>query len=284
MRYSDLKEDRVLNFGGLFADVTPPAGIPGKTKSDGFSPRLIASFKANDNVTLNAQYAKGFRLGGINDPINIPLCSADDRAVFGSQGTWDDETNTNYELGAKIRTADRRVTFNVSAFLSMIKDLQATTTAGTCSSRIVFNVPSARSQGLEAEFFARPNAHWDFGVAMTLIEGQLTSAVTSTDSGGNTVVVGGLADGAQMPTASRFQGVASVGFTTPVMGGSNNLFANLTWQLVGSSYSQFENEVANFGMIGGAGARIITIAPTTLPSFPFEAQLPQYDIASFRIG
>ncbi len=63
----------------------------------------------------------------------------------------------NYELGARMQFAERRVTLNIAAFYSDIKDLQATTTAGTCSSRIVFNVPKSRSQGVELELFARPN-------------------------------------------------------------------------------------------------------------------------------
>ena len=197
LRYYNFKEDRVLNFGGLFSDPTPPAGVPGKTDSNGVSPRFIASFKPNDNVQLNAQVSKGFRLGGINDPINVPLCSADDLKVFGNQGTWKDEKNTNYEIGAKMRSADRRYSLNVSAFISKIKDLQATTTAGTCSSRIVFNVPDARSQGLEAEFFARPDEHWDFGVSATFIDASLKSSVTSTNASGASVVVGGLAEGNQ---------------------------------------------------------------------------------------
>ena len=284
VRYYDFKEDRVLNFGGLFSDPTPPGGVPGKTKSDGVSPRFIASFKATDNVTLNAQVSKGFRLGGINDPINLPLCSADDRAVFGNQQSWKDETNKNYEVGLKMRTSDRRYTFNISAFISDITNLQATTTAGTCSSRIVFNVPDARSQGWEAEFYGRPNANWDFGLSMTVVDAKLLSGVTSTDSAGNTVVVGGLADGARLPTAGKLQTVASVGYTMPIMSGSNNLFANLTWQHNGSSFSQFENEVANFGQVGGAGARLITLAPTTINSFSFDAELPAYDITNFRIG
>ena len=33
----------------------------------------------------------------------------------------------------------------------------------------------------------------------------------------------------------------------PVMGGDKDMFANLTWQFVGSSFSQFENEVPGFG-------------------------------------
>ena len=214
----------------------------------------------------------------------MPLCSADDLLVFGNQGEWKDEKNTNFEIGAKMRSSDRRYTFNVSAFLSDIRDLQATTTAGTCSSRIIFNVPKARSQGVEAEFYARPDEHWDFGLSVTALDAKLRGSVTSTDSGGNTIVVGGLADGARLPTAGKLQAVASVGYTMPVMGGSKDMFANLTWQHNGSSFSQFENEVANFGLIGGGGARIITLAPTSITSFAFDAELPAYDIANFRVG
>ena len=50
--------------------------IGDKTKSNGFSPRGIVSWEPNRNLSVNVQVAKGFRLGGINDPLNIPLCSA----------------------------------------------------------------------------------------------------------------------------------------------------------------------------------------------------------------
>jgi iron complex outermembrane receptor protein len=292
VRYYDFKEDRTLIFAGVFSDptnrTTYPNGIPGTTDSNGYSPRYIVSFKPNDNWQLNAQVSKGFRLGGINDPINVPLCSADDLLVFGNQGTWKDERNTNYEIGAKMRTSDRRYSLNVATFYSEIKDLQATTTAGTCSSRIVFNVPKAHSQGLEAELYGRPTEHWDFGISVSIIDASLNSSVTSTNASGATVIVGGLADGNQLPTASKFQSVASLGYTTPVMGGSKDLFANLTWQHTGSSYSQFENEVAGFGQVGGAaGARLISLpgaTGTAVTGVSFDAQLPGYDLLNFRTG
>jgi iron complex outermembrane receptor protein len=285
-RYYKFDEDRVLNFGGFFSDPTPPGGVPGSTTSDGVSPRVILTYRPNNDLQFNLQASRGFRLGGINDPINLPLCSADDAAVFGNQKTWNDEENTNYELGAKMLLMDRRVTLNVAAFYSDIKDLQATTTAGTCSSRIVFNVPKARSEGVEAELFARPTANWDFGVSATWVTAELRSSVTSTDSLGQTVVVGGLASGNRLPTGPEFQGVASVGYTHPIGGGSNEMFANITYQHVGSSFSQFENEVANFGSIGTGlpgAARLISIAPSTA-TFDFAAELPSYDIANFRVG
>ena len=49
-----------------------------------------------------------------------------------------------------------------------ISDLQATVTAGSCSSRVIFNVPKSRSQGVEAEFAAAPNDNFDFAISAQL--------------------------------------------------------------------------------------------------------------------
>ncbi len=276
LRYYNFEEDRVLNFGGYFAEPTPPGGVPGKVDSDGVSPRVILTYSPTDDLRFNAQFSRGFRLGGINDPINIPLCSPQDIAIFGGQANWRDETAKNYELGAKMQFAERRVTLNVSAFYTDIKDLQATTTAGTCSSRIVFNVPKSRSQGIELELFARPSSTWDFGLSATYQDAELRSSVVSV-TGSTTTVVGGLEEGNRLPTAAKFQGVASVGFTQPI-GGSRDLFANLTVQHVGKSFSQFENETANFGLIAANGpagsARLIEYGAPSTTSIPFDAELP----------
>ena len=288
LRYYKFSEDRILNFNGVFAAATPAGGVPGSTDSNGTSPRLILSYKATDDVTFNAQAARGFRLGGINDPINLPLCSPTDKLVFGNQANWTDEKTWNYEVGAKTQWMDRRITLNISAFYADIKNLQATTTAGTCSSRIVFNVPTARSEGIEAELFARPNANWDFGLSATVIDAKLTSSVVSTLPGGGLVVVGGLADGNRLPTAPKTQAVGSVGYTLP-MPGSADLFANFTIQYVGSSFSQFENEEPGFGQIGGTGdpnaARLIAYGgPLTVSQINFNSQLPSYTLANLRFG
>jgi len=296
LRYYKFSEDRILNFNGVFAAATPAGGVPGSTDSNGTSPRLILSYKATDDVTFNAQAARGFRLGGINDPINKPLCSATDLLVFGNQQNWQDEKTWNYEVGAKTQWMDRRVTLNISAFYSDIKNLQATTTAGTCSSRIVFNVPTARSEGIEAELFARPTVNWDFGLSATVIDAKLTSSVISTlpPKAGTgcppacTVVVGGLADGNRLPTAPKTQAVGSVGYTLPLQG-SSDFFANFTIQYVGSSFSQFENEEPGFGQIGGAGdpnaARLIAYGgPLTVSQINFNSELPSYTLANLRFG
>lgn len=287
LRWYDFKENKDLLFGGVFTG--PP--VPGltlahdSTSSNGVSPRLILSYKPIIDKELYAQASRGFRLGGINDPINRPLCSPQDLLVFGNQKFWNDETTWNYEVGAKTQWLDRRITLNVAAFYSDIKDLQATTTAGTCSSRIVFNVPKSRSEGIEAELFARPNANWDFGISATLLDAKLTSSVIAPSTGQE---VGGLADGNRLPTAPKTQAVGSVGYTVPVKGGTD-FFANATLQYVGSSFSQFENEQPGWGQIGGSGdpnsARLITYGgPLTTAVINFNPELPSYTLANLRFG
>ena len=152
-RYYDFEEDRVLYFGGAFADTDGgPDELtngPGSVSDDGFLPRVLLSYDVSENFQLNAQAAEGFRLGGINDPLNIPLCSAQDIADFSGRPTFDSETLWNYELGAKIGFADGRGQFNIAAFHAEISDLQVPAVAGNCSSRIAINVPESHSTGVE---------------------------------------------------------------------------------------------------------------------------------------
>jgi iron complex outermembrane receptor protein len=287
LRYYSFSENRVLNFGGVFASPTPPGGIPGETSSNGVSPRAIVSYKVDEDMQFNVQAARGFRLGGINDPINIPLCSAQDIAVFGNQKNWKDEHNWNYEVGAKMRFLERRLTFNVAAFYDDIKDLQATTTAGTCSSRIVFNVPKARSTGIEAELFAKPTANWDFGVSATYVNARLESSVVSILKDGSSVVVGGLQSGNRLPTAPEFQAVGSLGYTLPLQS-DQDFFAMATIQYIGSSFSQFENEENGFGSIGGPSPNAAPLfpygGPLTTSQINFNAELPSYSLGNVRFG
>ena len=149
LRYYDFSEDRTLTFAGLFADVGYD-NVAASVDSDGFSPRVILAYNVNKNVQFTAQYSRGFRLGGINDPLNVGLCSGNDLTTFSGHPNWDDEFVDNYELGTKTRLADGRVTFNAAVFMTKIKDMQYIADAGTCSSRIILN-GDAETPGAEFE-------------------------------------------------------------------------------------------------------------------------------------
>ena len=150
LRYYNFNEDKSQIFDGIFGNDNNGTELveqPGSTDADGVAPRAILSYKLSDNSMVNAQLSRGFRLGGVNDPLNVPLCTPSDLATFGGHDVWEDETVWNYELGYKSRVMGGKGTFNVSAYYMDISDLQATVTAGSCSSRVIFNVPDSRSGG-----------------------------------------------------------------------------------------------------------------------------------------
>lgn len=274
-RYYDFSEDRVFKSGGLFSNGD---NQPGSTESDGFTPRFLASYKASENVTVNAQASKGFRLGGINDPLNIPLCTGGangvDALTYGNRPRYDDETLWNYELG--IKTKGRGFTFNAAAFYTDISDLQVTADAGSCSSRVVFNVPKAHSQGVEFELTANPAPGLDLGISGSVLSAKFDSSVETTAGD----VIAGIRDGNRLPTVPKFQISANMSYSFPVGDGAEAYVAT-SFQHVGNRITQPSDQEGNprsfvsglaFGGAPGTDATVLDLV------------LPSYQIVNFSAG
>ena len=83
LRWYDFDEQRIQTFDGFYAD---PGTTTGETTATGAAPRLIASYDVTESTQINAQVSQGFRLGGINDPLNTPICTPRDLETFGNRG------------------------------------------------------------------------------------------------------------------------------------------------------------------------------------------------------
>jgi iron complex outermembrane receptor protein len=281
LRFYDFDENRTQTFDGIFAD---PGTNVGSTTADGVAPRLIASYAVTDNTTLNAQVAKGFRLGGINDPLNVPLCSPQDLITFGGRENWDDEVVWNYEVGSKSTFGGGRGTFNIAGFHMDIEDLQATVTAGTCSSRVIFNVPEARSSGIELELAAQPNSSFDFAVSTSYVDSELKSTLTSTDPAGNVTVVAGIRDGNRLPTVPEFQFAAAANYRWQMRHGWVGYLTG-TFQHIGSRFTQIGDQAEGFGIVNLLAFAPNNIGgPLTQNTFTFDPELPSYEILNLRLG
>ena len=241
---------------------------------------MILAFEPNDDVLLTAQVARGFRLGGINDPLNVGVCTADDLATFSGQPDFEDETVLNYELGAKTQLADGRVTFNAAVFFSDIDDLQVIADAGSCSSRIVLNA-QAESIGAEVELFARPTAELGPGPVRHVGAGRDHARRDSTRPA---QPIAGIRDGNRLPTSPEFQASASVTYSWPFSATLEG-FANFTFQHVGSSFTQLADQEPGVGCVGCPGAPgFFPFGDPTISSFTFEPELPSYEIGNLRFG
>jgi iron complex outermembrane receptor protein len=287
LRYFNFDEDRDQVFDGIFANDntgTSIVSVPGSTSADGFAPRFIASFKANDRFTFNAQASRGFRLGGINDPLNEPLCTAQDLVTFGGRESWENETAWNYEVGAKSSWMNGRTSLNISAFHMDIRDLQLIVTAGSCSSRLVFNVPKSVSQGLELELTAAPSRFVDLALSGTLNNAELKSTLTSTSSTGGVSVVSGIEEGNRLPSVPKVQATAAVTFHRPVSTTADGFF-NVTYNHVGSRFTQIDDMVPGVGTVDLNSFAPNTIGgPLTQSTFTFDPELPAYNLLNLRLG
>jgi iron complex outermembrane receptor protein len=281
LRYYDFNESRRQAFDGIFAD---PGASRGKSKASGFAPRVMMGYKVSDDWRLNAQISKGFRLGGINDPLNAPLCTPADLVTFGGRDTWEDETLWNYEVGSKARVAGGRGSLNVAAFYADIENLQATVTAGSCSSRLIFNVPKARSAGAEVEFEIAPNDSFDFAISASHTDSKLRSTLTSTDAAGHVSVVAGIRSGARLPTVPENQLAAAATYHWR----ANQAWAGYVtgaYQHVGSRFTQIGDQDPGFGSVNLNSFAPNNIGgPFTQSTFTFNPELPAYDIVNVRFG
>lgn len=280
LRWYDFDEERDQVFDGFLVGFVSQ---PGETSATGIAPRFMASYRATDNVTLNAQVSQGIRLGGINDPLNLPICTGTDSATFSGRDSWEDETAWNYEVGAKTSWLDGRASLNLSAFHMDISDLQVTVTAGSCSSRLVFNVPKAISQGAELELAVAPTPNVDLALSATLNNSELRSTLTSTDAGGTVTVVGGIEEGNRLPSVPRFQAAASATVRRPLRAGATG-FLTGSAQHIGSRYTLMEDLAPTAGTVDMEALPNTIGGPLTQRFFTFDPELPAYTIMNGRVG
>jgi iron complex outermembrane receptor protein len=287
LRYYHFSEDKTQIFDGIFGNDNNGTSLvsqPGSTDANGVAPRLILSYKASDSTNLFAQVSKGFRLGGINDPLNVPLCTPRDLETFGGHTNWADESAWNYEVDSKTRFMGGRGSFNLSGFYMDVNNLQATVTAGSCSSRVIFNVPKSRTVGAEAELWVAPDEHFDFSLSVNYNDAKLKSTVTSTGSDGAITVVSGIEDGNRLPSVPEFQMAVAASYRWQMRNRWLG-YVTGTYQYVGSRYTQVGDEEAGYGIVDLLSFGANTIGgPLTATTFRFDPLLPGYSLLNLRLG
>src|SRR6266545_3394264 len=284
LRYYHFSEDKAQIFDGIFGDDGHGNAVsqPGTTKANGVAPRLILSYKASDQTNLIAQVSKGFRLGGIDDTINAPLCTPQDLVTFGGREAWKDETAWNYEVGSKSRIMGGRGSFNVSAFYMDVRDLQATVTAGSCSSRVIFNVPKSRSVGGEAELALAPSRNFDFALSASYDDVQLRSTLNSTAPDGSISVVSGIETGERLTSVPRFQMAAAATYQWQMNQGSLG-YVTGSFRHIGSRFTQVGDQLLGTLDLTSFGKNTIG-GPLTATTFTYDPETPAYDILNLRLG
>lgn len=227
-RYSGNKQSVVQNTTGLLAGGT--SAFDGKSSDKVFTYSVAPSFKANANTRIYARIAKGYRPGGPNAV--SPLAPAGVPRQFGP------DTTTNYEIGLKTQTADRRLSAEISAFVVEWKNIQLL--AQVENFGVNTNGGAARSKGVEATVDFRPIRDLTLYANGAYVDAYLTKDA-------DPVFVGGL-KGDPLPYNPKWHSTVGAEYERPLSATITGR-AGISWQYTGSRRSDF-NPAAGQSKLG----------------------------------
>jgi outer membrane receptor protein involved in Fe transport len=230
LRYFDWHQAFNLYFGGSFGcepctGATNPAtgqiyarGSPlvenGDANASGFNPRYSLAYHVTDETMVYVEAAKGFRYGGVNQPVPASICTTGPGNLnsfglknapvsFGPDKLW------QYSLGEKSTLFDRRLTLNADAFLIDWTDVQ-TEQQLACSYYYTVDKGDITSKGVELEATAKLTPHFTV---------DLSGAYTDAYANGNISNIDALS-GETAPYFPKVQASLSASYVIPLL--SNN--------------------------------------------------------------
>ena len=207
---------------------SPPGGSPrpGATnKQSGVVPKAVLSYEIGDHGNVYASASKGFRPGGTQ---RVPDFCANDLAEFGRTqeevATYKPDTLWSYEVGAKSRLANGRLSASAAAFQIDWSGIQQTVLMPVCGFAFQLNAGKARIRGGEFELSGRPFA----GVPLSIQLGLGYSDAILRDPG-----LIDQAPNSRLTQVPKFTGTASAYYEQPISG-SISWFAAADYSYTGS--------------------------------------------------
>lgn len=133
-------------------------GFADKRSWDNFSPRLVATWRATEDVRAYASWSRGFRSGGYNFRITQPDAFEDVSAMLGSPA-FDRERVDTFEVGTKWQSSDGLAFLQGALFWSEVDNLQREVVVPSLTSGLaqsIYNTADARIRGLELDASLQP--------------------------------------------------------------------------------------------------------------------------------
>ena len=140
-----------------------------------FQPKLSLSYQASKGVLFYANYGRGYRNGGFN---------AQATDLF--NGSFDDETSDNYELGFKTTSWNDRLIFNGSIFSSKLTNQQQYILDLNTFIAGVYNYDETKVFGFELESRARLTNYLDVFANFGLSDAEIVEGGTTGGANGTT--------------------------------------------------------------------------------------------------
>lgn len=141
-----------------------------KASYSSFDPRIVATWKFNQDVSIYASYSTGFKSGGFQYvPFNLGAANT----------LFDPEDIRTFEAGLKSEWFDRKLRFNLAAFHYDYKNLQVSRIIDTVSGpqTLISNAASSKIDGVDLEILFRPVPAVDLSIAYGYLDAKYDNYV-----------------------------------------------------------------------------------------------------------
>lgn len=206
LRWFYAAQDSEVFFAGPLA--FPNIGtIADEHSENGVNPTVNVSWQFDDDRMVYFQAARGFRLGGINQPIAEVLCAADLAAanLDSAPPSFDSDSLWNYEIGLKSSWLDDRLRVNASGYIIDWKD-PAYIVSLACGMSLIVNAGQFDIAGFELDAEAE------------LADGLVTRlglSYTDSELGEDVPLINGV-EGDRTPYSPQFTVSASMDYDFPI--------------------------------------------------------------------
>lgn len=217
------QSSQVTNFPGFLSGPVLAVNPTIASEDEKFTFSIAPLYRVSDGISVYGRVASGYRPGGPVQP--IPGAPPDYPSSF------DPDTTLNYEVGARGRAFDGRLSFDVALFSIDWSDVQILTTYRSTTTNLDYTVTGnggeAASRGLEWSFGFRPTERLTLSWVGALVEAELTS---------DALALGG-ADGDELPFVPSFSSSLSVEYQVPLSFAELELGAS--WNHTGERFGGF---------------------------------------------
>ncbi len=176
-----VRHSKIRTYGNQIQSGPAAGGFVGNEANASESkttPKLVLQYTPNDDLNVYGLAAQGFRPGAAQIAPPPAFCAADYARLgvtFDQLQAYDSDSLWNYEIGAKMRFADRRVRLNTALFWIDWNDLQQVVRMN-CGYGYVSNVGKARSRGAEIELSASVTDRLSFGAGVGYSDAKITQS------------------------------------------------------------------------------------------------------------
>ncbi|WP_422056290.1 TonB-dependent receptor [Sphingomonas sp.] len=227
----------LLNLNNLAFNTLIPYDAVTGVKATGSAPswKASATWKPSESLTTYATFSTGFRAPIVNARAGAASLT-DPTDIIIPYGAESDDLKS-YELGAKARWLDGRVTMNAALYLINWSNIQAQANRRSDSVQFATNIGAARSKGFEVEIGVIPAKDVFIGLNAAYNDSKITKLSTTE------AVVSGAVLGHRL-SAPRLQGAAYISYGFDLGDSARGTFA-INAQYVGSYNSSFPNTPGN---------------------------------------